>query len=313
MGLHERAWSGLNLMVYGQAPLVPMQIEQAIVRASPANEIRIDSFEEYGDAYDFTKDKRSVGFLFILEDCGKLPPGDVFQQLSRAYENKGWPAFGVLIHGGKETVSGLRTVKNQPNLLSYLSIADLLQPASTSDSLERIWTQFVTAFEETLIPDALQKTLLSIAHSSLPAESVRFMNRVSTLLSAGLNITWIESVALKWAPVVEELRARAPDAVSPHVSLIQVCEQAKIDPVYASADISSVVTSKMSLCSRVVATVKKLEEHRVNGDLSEVLQKLGTQSRPGAPALLRRIVANRDQIFSISKEEERVETKVRFG
>ncbi len=107
MGLHDRAWTGLDLIAFGAKPLVPMQIEQAFASASPSNEIRFDSFEHYEDALNFCKTKKSVGFIFLLEDCGKLPFIDVFTQLSKAYESRGWPCYGVLLHNGVETIEGI--------------------------------------------------------------------------------------------------------------------------------------------------------------------------------------------------------------
>jgi hypothetical protein len=44
LGLNEKAWAGINIVIFGRTPILPMKIEQAIAAASPANEVRVDSF-----------------------------------------------------------------------------------------------------------------------------------------------------------------------------------------------------------------------------------------------------------------------------
>lgn len=311
MGLHERAWSGLGLLIYGKKPLLPMQLEEAIGAANPNNEIRIDSFEEYDDALDFCKTKQNVGFIFLLENCEKLSAHDVFLQLARTYETKGWPCFGVLIHEGVETLSGLRIMQRCPELIDYIPSADILDTTKTANTVNNIWNSFIKAFEKNIIPTPLQDTLLSLAKTTATQESLHFMDRVSTLLSTNLNISWIDSIAIRWNPIVSIVENISKAALTPHNTFMQICQLASFDSKLK--DISSITASTIPLCARVCAMATFLDENRKKGSLTEVLQTAGTLSKPGAPALIRHLVLARDKILEIAHEEEKQNSLEKFG
>ena len=296
MGLHERAWSGLNILIYGSTPMLPMQIEQSLASVTPNNEVKFDSFEDYSDAFDFSKDK-----ILILENCGKLPVADVFSQLAKPYESKGWPCFGVLIHDGTETFNGLRTVKKDSRFLNYVSKEVLLDSKSASEFLMNLWNQFSASFEEKIIPQALQETLISLAKEKMTEESIHFLDRVSTLVSSNLNISWIESVALKWAPIVSSVQEKHSNAISPHMTLQQICGMANFS---GPDSILEVIKAKNSLCSRIMKVSLLLNEMREKNKLADELQSLGTHNKPGAPAILRHVVNARDKILKIAADEQ---------
>ena len=310
MGLHERAWSGLNILIFGNTPLLPMQIEQALSSATPNNEIRFDSFEEYSDAFDHSKDKKNVGLILILENCGKIPAGEAFNQLAKPYESKGWPCFGILIHEGTETINGLRTIKKDNRFLSYVSKSSLLDSSINADFLMNTWNNFSRAFEEKIIPPALQETLLSLAKETIAQDTIHFIDRSTAVLSANLNISWIETVALKWAPIVAAVERNHAGALTPHITLKQICDMAK----YTQNDsIIDVIKSKNSLCSRILKTTLLLDELRQTNRLHTELQTLGAQNKPGAPALLRHLVNARDKFLKIADDEQQSLREAKTG
>jgi len=146
LGLNEKAWAGINIVVYGKTPLLPMQLEQAIAQASPANEVRIDSFEDYDQAYDFCKAQKNIGFIFVLENSGEVLAADVFRQLGVHYESKGWPCFGVLLHEKEKTMMGYLSLQKNKNLIAYHPVQDLLDGDKTFNTISEVWKSFVSKF-----------------------------------------------------------------------------------------------------------------------------------------------------------------------
>lgn len=300
MGRHEKAWSGLNIIIFGKKALLPMQLEQSIASVAPANEVNIDSFEDYDDALSFCKQKKTVGFILIVEDSGSLmSPSVVFSQFSKVYEARGWPCFGALIREGQETFLGLRTMRSNPGLIDYIETDQLLNPTKTSATIDSLWKGFVQAFEENLIPVPLQQTLISIASSSLSEDSVFFVRRVAGLLTNNLNISWIEKVAIDWFSIVAAVEKNSNLALAPHSTLVQICNLAR----YTGQASDAMVLPSNSLCARICAALTFINDMRQSGSLESELMKLGANSKPGSPALIRHIVSLREKIIEISGQE----------
>src|SRR5690606_25197486 len=101
---------------------------------------------------DFCKSKRTVGFIFLIEDSNAIDPANTFRELSKAYQSKGWPCFGILLHQGNETLKGHRSLRNEQNLIDYQALQTFLDPAKTHEALNRTWEGFNAAFEKSLVP-----------------------------------------------------------------------------------------------------------------------------------------------------------------
>lgn len=298
MGIHEKAWSGLNLVVFGKTPLLPMKLEQALAKASPSNEVRIDSFEDYDQAFDFCKAQKNVGFIFMLENSGNAGAAATFKQLASHYETNGWPAFGALLHEGERTFAGYQAAASQPNFLTYQCVSDFLDPSRCANSVNELWYKFVSAFEASVIPEKLQETLRSLVSSEFGTDDFQFTERATTLLVSQLNISWVENVAIRWSPIVELLKKTTPSALAPNEALVQIATLASSKNRFS--DLGQAIRSEGSLCARVSAAIHGLNIARKNGTIESELASLATLSRPGAPALLRRIVLVRDRILSIA-------------
>jgi hypothetical protein len=298
VGLHDRAWSGLGLMVYGATPLVPMKLEQAIAAATPANEVRVESFEKYEDAFEHSKSAKNVGFIFLQEDCGGVSALDVFTQLSRPYEANGYPCFGVLIYKSQESFVGYRTLQRCPNLIGYYSLESLLESTALPGLLDDIWSKYIAAFEAHVLPTALQETFIALATEEMPQGSLVFQDRTSLLLSSTLNVSWVENVALRWHPVIKALKVTSPKILAQNATITQIAGLA--DYTGKADDLADIVTSKASLCARISAVTALLDRSRLDGTLSTRIQDLATRSKPGAPAMLRHIVAAKAKIIQIA-------------
>jgi hypothetical protein len=277
-----------------------MKLEQALAAATPANECKIDSFENYADALDHCKESRSVGFFLVSENVGELPLADVFEQLARPYEAKGFPAFGALLHEAGESFIGHRLLQKSSRVIDYLPSSSLLERSNTGETIDRLWNRFIDSFESSIIPLPLQQTLVSIARARLDDASRNFRDRVSQLLSANLNVSWLDSVALRWAPVVTAVQAMAPDALKPHSMLTQICAQ--LDASASTKNIEESIASKAPLASRVSRVCELLDQARMTGSLESELLRIGTQSKPGASALLRHLAAKRERIVRLAGE-----------
>jgi hypothetical protein len=300
LGLNEKAWAGINIVIFGRTPILPMKIEQAIAAASPANEVRVDSFEDYDQAYDFCKAQKNIGLIFVCENSGEVLAADIFKQLGTHYESKGWPCFGVLLHEKEKSMMGYLSLQKNKNLISYISVDDLMNSEKTFSTLNEVWNLFVSAFENTLIPEKLQETLLSLAEPGLSTESYNFRNRISTLLTQNLNISWLDAVAVKWQPVISTLKKINKNALTPNAALVQIADMAA--PHEKVKDLFNVINLKTNLSSRLTTVVQLLDEARMNHKLLEVLENLKSKSQPGASALLRHLVGAQDGVLSIATD-----------
>lgn len=300
MGLHERAWSGIKIGIFGASETLPMQIEQALATATPNNEVAFESFEVYEDAFDFCKRSKDVGLLIILENCGKLPSDQVFRELGKQYESRGWPCFGVLVYENKESFVGLRQLKNNSRLLDYISAEALLDPKQNSLLLSQIWNNLIKAFNDAIIPKALQESLIAEADTIIGHESIAFQDRVSQLLQSGLNVSWLETVALKWHPIVDPIQKRNHAMLSPHTGLKSISEIANPTADLKTDDFSTIIASKEPLVKRIMALTHAIDQSRQNSSLDNAIRLIATANKPGAPALLRHLVKHRDRILEFA-------------
>jgi hypothetical protein len=149
------------------------------------------------------------------------------------------------------------------------------------------------------LPEKLQDTLRSLAEPTFNRASADFTSRVSVLLSSKLNISWIETVALRWHPVVHALKSTYPHVLAPNQMLVNISEMAK------GADHESlveVIRSSDALCARLSQTIALLDRSRKELTLDTTLKDLRAQMKPGAPALLRHIISSSDQILAIATD-----------
>ena len=296
MGLHDRAWSGLNIVIFGSTPLLPMRLEQALSNASPGNEVRISSFEAYDQAYDFCKNVKNVGLFLILDNCGEISPNAALKQLALPYESKGWPGLAVLLSENEKALPGYRAISQEKRFIDYLCAEDFLQREKTRSSLETLWAKFSEAFESKVLPSTLQDVLRGIASPILPHETQVFSERLTNIVTKNLNISWIERTSLKWEPLIAIANDLNRKAFESQETLLKIAEISKPDALQHS--IFDEIISKAPLVKRVNALIREFSKIKSVGELHVLIQVFTEKNKPGSPALVKAVALNKNDIIS---------------
>jgi hypothetical protein len=306
MGLHERAWEGLKVVILAKKPMMAMRLEQAIATASPATEVQLSSFESYEQAYTFCKHQKDVGLIFVHENAGDSPFLSVFRELAAHYDNSGLPAFGVVLFDQEPSGFAEKAIGKNPHLLDYISTSSFFDDGKVHETLRAIWSQYVTTFEEQVLPRALQSSLLAVAEEKLGAEGIHFLLRLTTNLLSDVNISWLENVAATWAPFLSVVRTSAPAVLTPHEHLTRFIELCQGEPVRDIKTLSVFLQGKAPLCKKVTHLASYLEDQRKRGTLEEQLRELAKLSKPGAPKLVRHLAKNIDRILEFQLDAGRL-------
>lgn len=297
MSMHTRAFGEMHFLIYGQDPLVPMKLEQAFAQARPADEIRFDSFENYDQAYDFAKENKNVGLVFMLENCGEMSLTSVLTQLSKQTELQN-VCFGILLHNGEESFKGLRAMKDNNQFIAYYDVNDLLDPDKTQFLLEEIWSKYQEALEKTVIPVALAQTYRSIALLHQGEEDINFTQRLCTLLSSEMNLTWQEGFALRWFPVLRILENDERSLLQANKQLMSFYEIIK--PSIKFNSLLEIANSEIGVAQKVASATTLVSDSARSGQLEQFLSKELKEVSPRSKALLRILKRHQQRILEFS-------------
>ena len=297
MSMHSRAFGEMHFLIFGQDPLVPMKLEQSFSQARPSDEIKFDSFESYDQAYDFAKDNKNIGLIFILENCGDLALNSVFNQLSSQTCNQEI-CFGVLVHNGQESFKGLRAMKDNDQLIAYQNVNDLIDPDRASFFLKEIWDKYQEAFEKKIIPPALAQTYRSMALLHVDEESLNFRQRLCSLLSSEMNLSWQEGFLLKWHPILEILEKDEGKVLTANNTLLSLYET--IRPDSRAEDLFEISNSDENIGKKVAAATSILSKAAHQNQLEIFLKSLLSNVSPRSKALLRSMKRNEQKILEFS-------------
>jgi|GEM_PF-3111736 len=306
MDNHSRSLGGMNILIYGKDPLMPMKLEQALATAKPADEVLIDSFENYDQAYNFCKDNKNVGLVFLFENCGEMDVNSVFTQFQKLNEYQD-TCFAVLLHNGMETIKGLRASKDNDSIIGYYNVNDLLDLNKTSFFMQEIWEKYQTTFEKILIPSILASTYKTIAQKHLPTEILNFGERLSVLLSGEMNVTWKESLMLKWSPVLKVLKENDQDLIKGNKQLFGLYQI--VESNQNSSDLKQIAESELEIAKKISTTVQCLISSMKENKLEMVLQNAIKEVTPRSKALLRILKRRELNILEMAKASD-VTTKV---
>lgn len=311
MGLHARAWDGVTILVFGHKPLVAMQIEQVLAQASPGNEVKIDSFEHYGDALAHCRDRRDVGVFLISDYCGDVTAEDVFKNLAAPYETAtGWSAVGALFFDKVQRTEGFKAMVAQRRIADYLCVDLLLNPRAAAIQLDRLWSEFCARMEESLFHSSLATMLRAQAVvEGLTEESQAFRNRAMRHLAQNLNVSWIDMLALEWVHVMQRLEhASDPKIVRAAERQFRIARIASFDESQLIG-FGEIAQAKVPLASRLAHTCAVLDAQRIAGNLTQSLEILADSIKPGAPALLRVLAKSRHSIAEIAGESSMLSSR----
>jgi hypothetical protein len=136
-------------------------------------------------------------------------------------------------------------------------------------------------------------------------EEFTFHQRALNLLSQQLNLTWVECFSLKWEPVVRRLEISNPEAILANPILSQLTHLAK--PLENNGDsLIDIAKKKASLAVRLSTFLNLMNKSLKNGELELFLSNLEQHSRPGAPAIINKIISNRTQLVEFSKGHHKI-------
>lgn len=305
MTFHRSAWDGVNIVVYGETPLLAMKLEQSIAQISPSDEGRLESFEDYSASLNFCKTSKKVGLVLLSDDIKSAPIAPILKNLGTPYHSaRGLQCFGVLMSVGERTIEGYQALAESQNFLAYISVNDVLDSKKTHATWSMIWDEFSARVESSLVPEVLGRTLRALANDvGLDFESQTFMTRATNLICARLNVSWIERISLGWTHVVRALAKNRSSAVSANQSLEWLYRHSQFDDLHGLS-VEEISQSKSPLANRIAATISNLDEHRRAGSLERRLTELAVTIKPYSPALLRNVVSERDRILSFANQNE---------
>lgn len=301
MALHSNAWSGIEILIFGKDPLGPSRLEESIAAAAPAQELRIHAYENFNEAHTLCKARRTVGFFLLQENSGPHPLGDVFTELAKPYESRGFPAFGFVLHKDEPGLNAVRALRRCSGLLGLLHEASLLDQSRVQTVLKQIWDSYTRAFESTLLPDPLKASLKSLAESTLSPPTQLFADRATELMSAHLNISWLDYVALTWAETLRAVNRSAPLALGPHQVLKSLCELEQLEAC-RQHDLVEIPRKQHPLWIRSAALIAGLRDSFDAGQLETTLDKLSALGTPGSPALFRILKSQRQNLLRIAAD-----------
>lgn len=301
MGTHTKAWAGISILIFDETPSVPMKIEQAISENAPALEVKLDSFENYSDALDFCKTSKQVGLLIIGENTGSKKLGDVFRELSKPYLSRGLPAFGTVFYNQTKSITGLNEFARTNEIIEYTSLESLTDPILCSNTLTSLWHAYTHTFEEYLIPQQLKDTFYSLSEPEFGKEKAIILERIITLLSSNLNLSWVDATAAKWAPIIYSLQKSHPSALTPHAGLMALSDVESFKDA-RSIDTGLLAKSSTSLWCKVAAIAEKIALNPDSTSVTQFLDEMTLDIRPSSPALLRHLQKHKQKIVEISQQ-----------
>jgi hypothetical protein len=117
----KHSWEGIEILIFGEEPILPMKIERQIAAAAPYDEIRLESFESFEDALDYCNKSKKVGlFFFIGKNQSINYWSKLFDVLSLPYVSKTeWPALSVIIYENSVTDKSIKPLLIKQNGFDY--------------------------------------------------------------------------------------------------------------------------------------------------------------------------------------------------
>ena len=295
MGTHGRAWNGINILLHSPKPLESMMMEQALAKASPANEVRFDSYENLDDIVNHWKEKSNVGLIVAPDTQLDLIEGLVtgFRSDSRV------PIYICLYYVDSPLPKILNSIKRSPYVVDYIPSKNLTEPNLVPNTLNSLWERYIDKVDELLVPSALREELLQIASDN---PDIQLCNQLTDLLIQKLNITWSEAIALKWFYSIDAL-GKENTAILRNVDpLGKVFKAIETSKVFLKDDLIDINLQDTNLVSRITQSVQLLKVHHNQNILLETLDTVSRAIKPGDPSILRIIDNHADQILKIASE-----------
>jgi hypothetical protein len=308
--MHDQAFHGLNILIFGEEAMMPMRIEQSIAVSAPALEVGLDSFEDYHQALSFVKSSKRCGLVFALTKDSGLPIADVFNNLLQPWSNAtGLPGYAVLLSNGSKTTAGLELMARNRHVIDYIDVGDLLDQSKAGEQMLALWQKYIDCLERDILPDVHQDWLVCLAedHGVMPP-SLHFSQRLAQFFRTKANIGWAEAIALQWFMITDVLneyqqrlgaRAGGLFSLASHVDISNLS-------IGVKEDVRGIAQSSVSTAGKVKAIIQLLDGWRISGILAQRLDEIERNCRPFDPALLRTIAKNSHRILDFAADADRL-------
>ena len=298
MKLHSKAWDDINILVFGDIPGLPMRIEQLIVGRVPSLDTQIESFEKYDDAYNFCKENKNTGLIFMI-DNGELLIYDIIKQLSTHFESIMPICPCVLLTDDHPSFSAMRAMKECENIIDIQKYKDFENTATLDVVLVEIWNKYVNVMSNKIWGgESLQDLVINEAMIALGLDNYGFCRKVLTMLSSGVNLSWFEKIKSDWSLFLK----KCPNINS--FTIANPAIKALINENFSLSlnSIDSFMKSDKKLSVKIEFAIEFLLEAKRNNNLVSTLQEIGISTKLSSPTLLRIIKQNQAFILNLARE-----------
>lgn len=312
--MHARAFDGLNILIFGQEPLLPMRVEQAMASAMPNLEIGLESFEDYHQALTHSRASGRCGLVMVLDSKSTLPLNDVLINLLKPWEEStGIPGAAVLLAVAQPTLTGYQIAAHDRRILSYQGIQEFLDQARSQAATRTIWSDFVDRLEAYLVPDACADWLIALANErGVDPGTINFTRRLANFFRLRTNLNWREAMALPWFPITDALQHYRASIGMRGRALFELADVLG-SRTPRSDSLSNIVRAGQSTVSRLSSLVAGLDYRRLQGSLAADLAELSRTIKPFDPALLRITASESAKILEFAADATTSSTLLRAG
>jgi hypothetical protein len=299
----SKSLDGLSVLIFGEKQLLPMRIEQVIAAHWPASEVNLESFESYEDALKTTRSQKAFGLNMVLDTVKKLPLDGVIKNLSKPYEeSKGFPCSTILLAERMPTMSGYKLLAENPNIIGYVNVQELLDPMTGKQAIKNLWQLYISSLNARLLPDALKDFIKQQAiGSGASMPSLHFKERVTNLLTINADISWMENLALSWVHLIQAQECFAQNSAEFLPSnLVKIL--APTDLSLSANSLAMISKSSERLGVKILSAVKMMDHWRQNSELESQLTAECRDVKKFSPFLMRTIAGGFNGILRFADD-----------
>jgi hypothetical protein len=204
-------WSGIKVAILALDEPSALALKEAFSFALGIDKKSIYSGFKYDDIYQMCKQCREVALIVLVTPCLDGPWVDIFSGLSRHYEVRGFPCFGLILYSDSSLKEVLSFAQHS-KVIGYFPLTVLLDKKWGQE----IFNSFFEHFESLILPKPLRLTLLGIAGKYYGKVQLATSLRLINLLMNSSQLSWIQQAAIKWAPVLSIIQKQLPEALADH-------------------------------------------------------------------------------------------------
>lgn len=203
------------ILIFGKKDLEPMNLEISIAETFPHLDEKTYSYENYDDAYDCAKDKKNFSIIMLIDSAVSTPMANIFDNLSRHYQNNGLESVGVMISAEERlSLSSARLLSIRKNVIGPYSLSDLLDKEKSVYFFEEIFDQYGEKLKQQILPTEFHQSLLDLCKvQQFKTSSNEFQERVIRLLCSKANVPILTSHLLPIVPLIRTIYSQYPEII----------------------------------------------------------------------------------------------------